>query len=84
MEPVRLAEKIRTVIEQKRIPHGRRAYSQFVTVSIGAASCIPKSEKDYAETYDEAEEAMYNAKEQGRNVTVYEEQIFGAYKKAAL
>ncbi len=84
MEPVRLAEKIRTVIEQKRIPQGRRASGQFVTVSIGAASCIPKTEKDYAETYDEAEEAMYCAKDQGRNVTVYEEQIFGAYKRAAL
>ncbi len=84
MEPVRLAEKIRTSIEQKRIPQGRRAASQFVTVSIGAASCVPRSEKDYNETYDEAEESMYTAKEQGRNITVYEEQIFGAYRKAAL
>ena len=84
MEPVRLAEKIRTVIEQKRIPQGRRAVNPFVTVSIGAASCIPRFEKDYNETYDEAEEALYSAKDQGRNITVYEEQVFGAFKKVAL
>ena len=83
MEPVRLSEKIRTVVEQKRIPHGRRAGNSFVTVSIGAASCIPKSEKDYTETYDEAEEAMLNAKEQGKNVTVYEEQLFGRIDRIA-
>ncbi|MBO4416464.1 MAG: GGDEF domain-containing protein [Lachnospiraceae bacterium] len=84
MEPVRLAEKIRTAVEQKRIPHGRRAEFQFVTVSIGVASCIPKSENDYNEMYDEAENSMFCAKEQGRNVTVYEEQIYGAYKREAL
>ena len=79
MEPVRLAEKIRSVVEQKRMVHGRRAQNQFVTVSIGAASCIPKSEKDYAETYDEAEESLLDAKEQGKNITVYEEQVYGAF-----
>ena len=84
MEPVRLAEKIRTSIEQKRIPQGRRAEFQFVTVSIGVASCIPRSENDYNETYDEAENAMLSAKDQGRNVTVYEEQIYGAYSREAL
>ena len=83
MEPVRLAEKIRTVIEQKRIPHGRRAGNQFVTVSIGAASCIPRSENDYTETYDEAEDSLFTAKEQGKNVTIYEEQMFGAVRTLA-
>ena len=79
MEPVRLAEKIRTCIEDKRIPQGRHADNQFVTVSIGAASCLPRHERDYAETYDEAEEAMRAAKEEGKNLTVYEEQVYGAY-----
>ncbi|MCR5323958.1 MAG: GGDEF domain-containing protein [Lachnospiraceae bacterium] len=83
MEPVRLAEKIRTAVEQKRIPQGRRAAYQFVTVSIGVASCIPRSEQDYNETYDEAENSMLCAKDQGKNITVYEEQIYGAYNKAA-
>ncbi|MCR5686358.1 MAG: GGDEF domain-containing protein [Lachnospiraceae bacterium] len=79
MEAVRLAEKIRTCIEDKRIPQGRHADNKFVTVSIGAASCLPRHEKDYAETYDEAEEAMRAAKEEGKNLTVYEEQVYGAY-----
>ena len=83
MSPVALAEKVRNHIAGKRIPHGRRASSNFVTVSIGVASCIPRQERDFSDIYDEAEEALYTAKERGRNVTVYEEQVFGQYRRAA-
>ncbi len=79
MEPVSLAEKLRANIERKRIPHGRRASNPFVTVSIGVASCIPKYESSFTEMYDEAEDALFEAKERGRNVTVYDEQVYGAY-----
>lgn len=83
MEPVNIAEKVRKNIERKRIPHGRRAGNNFVTVSVGAASCIPRSENDFNEMYDEAEDALFDAKEQGRNVTVYDEQIYGSYRSRA-
>lgn len=83
MEPVALAEKVRQNVERKRIPHGRRATNDFVTVSIGVASCIPKSESDFSELYDEAEDALFEAKEQGKNVTVYDEQIYGRYQRRA-
>lgn len=83
MEPVALAEKVRQNVERKRIPHGRRAVNEFVTVSIGVASCIPKSEGDLSELYDEAEDALFDAKEQGKNVTVYDEQVYGRYPKRA-
>lgn len=83
MQPVSLAEKVRNHISDKRIPQGRRAANKFVTVSIGVASCIPRSENDFSDIYDEAEDALYSAKEQGKNLTVYEEQIFGQYKRTA-
>ena len=83
MEPVALAEKIRSNVERKRIPHGRRAGNSFVTVSIGVASCIPKYESSFTEMYDEAEDALFEAKESGRNVTVYDEQIYGKVTRRA-
>ena len=83
MEPVALAEKIRSNVERKRIPHGRRAANSFVTVSIGVASCVPKYESSFTEMYDEAEDALFEAKEQGRNVTVYDEQVYGNYSRKA-
>lgn len=83
MEPVALAEKVRQNVERKRITHGRRAANEFVTVSIGVASCVPKSENDFSELYDEAEDALFEAKEQGKNVTVYDEQVYGRYQRRA-
>ncbi len=83
MEPVSLAEKIRSNIERRRIPQGRRAANPFLTVSIGVASCIPKYESSFTEMYDEAEDALFEAKERGRNVTVYDEQVYGQYSGKA-
>lgn len=83
MEPVTLGEKVRTNVERKRIAHGRRASNMFVTVTVGVASCIPKSEADFSELYDEAEDSLFEGKERGKNVTVYEEQIYGQYRKKA-
>ena len=83
MEPVALAEKVRANVERKRIPHGRRAANPFVTVSIGVASCIPRYENSFTELYDEAEDALFEAKERGRNVTVYDEQVYGNYSRKA-
>ena len=83
MEPVALAEKIRSNIERRRIPHGRRASNPFLTVSIGVASCIPRYENSFTEMYDEAEDALFEAKERGRNVTVYDEQVYGNYSGRA-
>lgn len=83
MEPVMLAEKVRSNVERKRIPHGRRAANPFVTVSIGVSSCVPRTESDFSELYDEAEDSLYDAKEHGKNITVYDEQIYGQYKRTA-
>lgn len=83
MEPVALGEKVRTNIEGKRIQQGRRAQNPFVTVSIGAASCVPRGESDFSAMYDEAENSMFEAKEHGKNITIYDEQIYGDYRRRA-
>ncbi len=82
MDPLDLAEKIRTNVERKRIPHGRRAENSFVTVSVGVASCMARSDRDYYELYDEAHEEMIEAKENGKNITIYNNLIYGQYKQS--
>lgn len=83
MEPLKLAEKVRQVILDRRITHGRRASYPFITVSIGVASCLPKSERDFSEIYDEAEDNLLEAKEHGKNITIYDAQIYGDKKKVS-
>lgn len=82
MAPLELAEKVRHVIEDKRIPHGRRAGNAFVTVSIGVASCIPKSERDFVEIFDEAEDALLDAKAGGKNITIYDSVMYGRKRRS--
>ena len=63
----KLAEKVKTLVDRKRIPHARTADNRFVTVSIGVATTVPSVDNDYYELYDAAEKAMFAAKDAGRN-----------------
>lgn len=63
----KLAEKVKTLVDRKRIPHSRSAKNRFVTVSIGVATAVPSVDNDYYELYDAAEKAMFAAKDSGRN-----------------
>ena len=63
----RLAEKVKNLVDRKRIPNSRLAQNKFVTVSIGVSSVKPSVDNDYYDLYDVAEEAMYAAKDSGRN-----------------
>lgn len=71
-----VAERIRMMVDRKRIPQGRQASASFVSVSVGIAYAIPKEDNDFYELYDVAENAMFNAKDNGGNQTV----CFGATK----
>lgn len=83
MEPVTLAEKVRSAVERQRIPLSRNGSSRFVTVSVGVASSVPRNERSFSEIYDEADESLYEAKGRGRNITVYDEQIYGRKTRRA-
>lgn len=63
-----LGEKIRSAVESLNIPHSKNSASPYVTLSIGIMVADPKRDVVDEETiYKTADEALYQAKEQGRN-----------------
>ncbi|MCA1855124.1 diguanylate cyclase [Massilia oculi] len=63
----KLAESIRADIERLRVPNPRSPTSDFVTVSVGAASFVPSLFDDIRSLFLAADRAMYDAKAAGRN-----------------
>ncbi len=63
-----LAEKIRTAIEELRLPHEYSPTAPYITVSIGVAAGIP-AEAPGMELIHDADKALYIAKSAGRNQT---------------
>ena len=62
-----IAEKIRQDVEHLNIPHKHSNISQYVTISIGLASVIPSDKNTQQMLIALADEALYRAKEAGRN-----------------
>ncbi|MDP2370708.1 diguanylate cyclase [Rhodoferax sp.] len=63
-------ERIRAAIQMQGLPHAKAAVAGVVTVSIGVASRVPKQGESSASLVQEADAAMYRAKNQGRNRVV--------------
>jgi diguanylate cyclase (GGDEF)-like protein/PAS domain S-box-containing protein len=61
-----VAERIRTRVEQLRVPN-RRAIGEHVTVSIGAATALASADTAASELVATADAALYRAKHMGRN-----------------
>ncbi|MEB3283496.1 MAG: diguanylate cyclase [Lyngbya sp.] len=64
---VHIAEKIRREIQNLNIPHQASEVSHRVTVSIGIRTTIPTSETQPEKLIKQADEALYTAKQQGRD-----------------
>ncbi|MCP2243557.1 GGDEF domain-containing protein [Lentzea aerocolonigenes] len=62
----RTAERIRAAVEAQRIPHPGGIGSS-VTLSVGVAAFEPDEPEDVATLLHDADEALYRAKENGRN-----------------
>lgn len=62
-----LAESIRTAIAALKIPHAASWISSTITISLGIASIIPTEELSPDWLISQADQALYAAKEQGRN-----------------
>jgi diguanylate cyclase (GGDEF)-like protein len=65
-----VAERIRSDIELRGIPHAGSRIGQHITVSIGVAVAPPDSPRSLAGTIQLADEALYAAKHRGRNTVV--------------
>ncbi|MEA5514205.1 diguanylate cyclase domain-containing protein [Nodularia sp. UHCC 0506] len=64
---VQIAEEIHAAVEQLNIPHAASAVKQHVTLSIGIATVIPTLDLVPLALISAADQALYQAKAQGRN-----------------
>ena len=64
---VDVAQAVSRVIDGLAIPHARSAVDQKVTLSQGIVSLIPEKETASEDLIQHADQALYQAKQQGRN-----------------
>ncbi|WP_166241799.1 sensor domain-containing diguanylate cyclase [Paenibacillus turpanensis] len=62
-----VAERLRKAVEDLAIPHVRSNVSGVVTISVGAAGVVPNSFSEPQELIAQADKALYQAKQNGRN-----------------
>jgi diguanylate cyclase (GGDEF)-like protein len=65
-----LAERLRQAVEALALEHAPESALRRVTISLGAASLVPGRGQDSAGLVKAADEALYQAKSQGRNCSV--------------
>lgn len=62
-----VAERLKQALEALRIPHAYSNASEFVSVSMGLAWCEPDGDYRSDQLIAAADEALYSAKDSGRN-----------------
>lgn len=67
---MKVAETVRAAIEALAIPHDASPVSAWVTISLGVASALPQPGSNPNALIKRVDEALYQAKRQGRNQTV--------------
>ncbi|MFW6359242.1 MAG: diguanylate cyclase, partial [Chroococcales cyanobacterium] len=71
-----VAEDIHATIHGLAIPHAASVVSDIITISLGVASLIPQQSLFPEVIIRAADQALYQAKERGRNFTVSQD-LFG-------
>jgi diguanylate cyclase (GGDEF)-like protein len=66
-EALEFAQTLVQSVENMKIPHPASIHSKYVTISVGMASAVPNDNNSHSELLDEADKALYLAKESGRN-----------------
>ncbi len=61
------AQKVRKAVESLKITHNYSTIAPYITVSVGVASVVPERYSDYSILLELADNALYEAKESGRN-----------------
>jgi diguanylate cyclase (GGDEF)-like protein len=65
-----IAEECRAAVKKLEIPHLDSSISPYVTISIGVATMLPDSTASKRKLIRMADEALYFAKEEGRNLVI--------------
>jgi diguanylate cyclase (GGDEF)-like protein len=68
-----IGDQMRASVEALHIPHKASEISNWVTISLGAVSHIPKAGQDVQKLIQLADQALYQAKHAGRNRIVASE-----------
>ncbi len=64
---ITVAEEIRAAVEALAIPHAHSPFHKYVTISLGVAMAEPKRESCREKLIEAADQALYRAKQNGRN-----------------
>lgn len=62
-----LADILRMAVETMQLPHPKSVISKYVTVSLGVATLVPDESCEYDQLLHNADQALYMAKQRGRN-----------------
>lgn len=62
-----VAERMRANVQMQKIPHQLSKASEYVSISVGAASTVPKKGNKSESLLAAADQELYSAKEGGRN-----------------
>ena len=62
-----VAEKLRAGVEALGIEHERSEASNYLTISLGVATAVPSADITASKLMDLADQALYQAKREGRN-----------------
>jgi len=65
-----VADSLRRIVEEMNIEHDEAVTGKTVTISLGVASTIPEQLDSYNGLLKAADEALYKAKQEGRNRVV--------------
>ncbi|MCL1947606.1 MAG: sensor domain-containing diguanylate cyclase [Chitinivibrionia bacterium] len=69
-EALNFAESLVKSVEDMKIPHPMSEHSNYVTISAGMAITVPDDNNSPTKILDEADKALYTAKQSGRNRVV--------------
>ncbi len=67
----KVAQNLNKAVSNLKIEHKSSSIANYVTLSVGASSTVPSGNKTPEELLKTADQALYEAKETGRNKAVY-------------
>ena len=74
-EAIDVVERVRKNIQNLNIEHKYSEVSDIITLSIGITTAYIGSTKDYDEYIKKADDALYKAKQEGRNTYIHIENV---------